>query len=54
MPPWLPPPPPPPPAAEEDLVPLWAGEKLDLDFAVSVLLDARTHRTGLPRAAEAA
>lgn len=32
-----------PPAAEE-LLPFWAGERLDLDYAVSVLRAARDHR----------
>lgn len=42
VPPWARPPDLPP--AEADLLPLWAGEKLDLDYAVSVLLDWRAHR----------
>lgn len=33
------------PPAEDDLLPLWTGEKLDLDYTVSVLLDWRSDRT---------
>lgn len=35
------------PKAQDELLPLWSGDKLDLDYAVSVLLDARTYRTNL-------
>jgi len=42
------------PPAEEELLPLWAGEKLDLDYAVSVLLDWRAYRANRVRGDEAA
>lgn len=43
------------PPAEDDLLPLWTGEKLDLDYTVSVLLDWRSDRTRRSgRAAEGA